>query len=110
MEIDGRWAGAWVRVLRGDSPWPKQTTAPEEDRAAAPPPPATRGSRAWALAVLGIGADATADEVKRAFRAAALLTHPDRGGDDAAFIDAKRALDVALAAATGTRKRGKRAR
>jgi hypothetical protein len=104
VETDSRWAGAWVRVLRGDKPWPK----PREPRASAPPPAITRGSRAWALSVLGVGPEATADEVKRAFRAAALTTHPDRGGDEAAFIDAKRAHDVALAALDGSGKRRRR--
>jgi DnaJ-domain-containing protein 1 len=105
VEIDGRWAGAWVRVLRGDKPWPK----PREEKASVAPQSAiAKGSRAWALSVLGVGPEATADEVKRAFRAAALTTHPDRGGDEAAFIDAKRAHDVALAALDGTKRRRRR--
>jgi curved DNA-binding protein CbpA len=58
--------------------------------------------------VLGLAPGATADEIKRAFRAVALRTHPDRGGEDAAFIDGKRALDVALAAATGKARRRRR--
>jgi len=107
VEIDGRWAGAWVRVLRGDAPWPK---AREKTEGAAPKQSTPKGSRPWALGVLGLGADATAEELKRAFRAVALRTHPDRGGDDAAFIDAKRALDVALAAANGTKRKKRRAR
>lgn len=107
VEIDARWAGAWVRVLRGDAPWPK---AKEKTGEAAPKQETPRGSRPWALEVLGVGAEATADEIKRAFRAAALRTHPDRGGDEAAFIDVKRALDVALAAADGTKKKRRRAR
>jgi hypothetical protein len=95
-EIDGRWAGAWVRVLRGEPPWPK----PREGAGGEHAPRAVavaKGSRAWAREVLGIGAEATEDDIKRAFRAKAIETHPDRGGDQAAFIDAKRALDVALA-------------
>lgn len=41
------------------------------------------GSRA--RAVLGVGHHATADAVRRAFRARAKDCHPDRGGDRAAF-------------------------
>lgn len=104
VEIDGRWAGAWVRVLRGDPPWPKA----REDRAEAPKEPANKGSRAWALALLGVGAEAGEGEIKRAFRAAALRTHPDHGGEETAFIEVKRALDVALAAAGGAKKKRRR--
>jgi hypothetical protein len=111
VEIDGRWAGAWVRVLRGDPPWPKARAEEEGEGArVAGKPAAPRGSRPWALGLLGLAMDASAEEIKRAFRVAALRTHPDRGGEDADFIDVKRALDVALGAADGTRKRGKRAR
>jgi curved DNA-binding protein CbpA len=55
--------------------------------------------------VLGLGAEATPEEIKRAFREAALRTHPDRGGDDAAFIDVRRAYEVALGAAGKKRRR-----
>jgi len=41
------------------------------------------GRRARAL--LGVDIDADADEVRRAFRAQALVTHPDRGGDRITF-------------------------
>jgi len=109
VEIDARWAGAWVRLLRGDAPWPKPRAAragEEEEGAshgAAAPMPA--GTKPWALAVLGLAAGASAEDVKRAFRVMALRTHPDRGGDAASFVDVKRAYDVALIAATTPRKR-----
>ena len=105
VEIDARWAGAWVRVLRGDAPWAKPRAEGEAPHAAVKTAPT--GSRAWALSVLGLGKEAGRDEVKRAFRALAQRTHPDRGGDDAAFIEAKRAHDVALAAADGKRRRSR---
>jgi hypothetical protein len=109
VEIDARWAGAWVRVLRGDPPWPKpRVPRPEgEPRAstATPPPATAKGSRAWALGVLGLEPAVTSVEIKRAFRSIALRTHPDRGGDQAAFVEARRAYDVALAAAESPRRR-----
>jgi hypothetical protein len=94
-----------VRVLRGDPPWPKPREAGAPREAVAKPAPA--GSKTWALGVLSLAPGATAEEIKRAFRAAALRTHPDRGGDEAAFIEVRRALEVALAAVEG---RGRRRR
>jgi DnaJ domain len=41
------------------------------------------GRRARAL--LGVDIDADSDEIRRAFRARALVTHPDRGGDRISF-------------------------
>lgn len=38
-----------------------------------------------ARAVLGVAEHATHDEIRRAFRARALATHPDRGGDRSEF-------------------------
>lgn len=105
MEADARWAGAWVRVLRGDPPWPKPSPRRAGNESGGHAPAAPAGSKAWALGVLGLAPAATPEEIKRAFRAIALRTHPDRGGDDASFIDAKRAHDVALAAAEAPRRR-----
>jgi DnaJ domain len=104
VEIDGRWAGACVRIARGEDPWPK----PRADRAQGEAPrvaPSPAGSKAWARALLGVAPGAGQDEIKRAFRALALRTHPDRGGEEGAFIDAKRALDVALATPEARRRR-----
>lgn len=94
VEIDGRWAGAWVRVQRGEAPWPK----PKEERGERVELAAPHGSRAWALGVLGLPMGSSSEEVKRAFRSLALRTHPDRGGEASAFMDARKALDVALSA------------
>src|SRR5262249_3204416 len=76
VETEGRWAGAWVRVLRGEPPWPKlrQGNARRDDVERLRP----RGSKTWALALLGLAPEATEEEIKRAFREAALRTHPDR--------------------------------
>jgi hypothetical protein len=107
VETDGRWAGAWVRVLRGEPPWPKprDTTVPR-----ASPPERPRAGRAWALATLGLTEGASEEDVKRAFRAAALRTHPDRGGDDAAFIEAKRAAETLARTSSQASKKKRRRR
>ncbi len=45
--------------------------------------------------VLGIGKDASADEIKKAFRRAAVKHHPDKeGGDEAKFKEINEAYDV----------------
>lgn len=49
-----------------------------------------------ALEVFGLGADATADDVRRAYRRGARKAHPDKGGSDAAFIDLQAQRDRAL--------------
>lgn len=104
VEIDGRWAGACVRIARGEDPWPKpRAERPQGETQRVESAPV--GGKAWARALLGIAPDAAPDEIKKAFRALALRTHPDRGGEEAAFIDAKRALDVALAAPEKRRRR-----
>lgn len=44
--------------------------------------------------VLGVGKDASADELKKAFRRAAIEHHPDRGGDEAKFKEVNEAYEV----------------
>jgi molecular chaperone DnaJ len=44
--------------------------------------------------ILGIGKDASADEIKKAFRKAAIEHHPDRGGDEAKFKELNEAYEV----------------
>ena len=95
VETEPRWAAAWGRILRGDPAWPSRPN-PRRVSGEAAPPPAPTGSVPWAHGVLGIAKGATLPEIRRAFRLLALETHPDRGGDDGAFIAAKRAYDVAL--------------
>jgi len=87
--IDGRWAGAWVRVRAGLPPFPSR--APRDP--AAPRPAAVADPHR----VLGVVPGASLGEVKAAFREKALAHHPDRGGTDEAFIAVKRAYDAAIA-------------
>lgn len=44
--------------------------------------------------VLGVGKGASADEVKKAFRRAAIEHHPDKGGDEAKFKEINEAYEV----------------
>ncbi|HWB38717.1 MAG TPA: molecular chaperone DnaJ [Candidatus Saccharimonadales bacterium] len=44
--------------------------------------------------VLGVGKDASADEIKKAFRKAAIEHHPDRGGDEDKFKEINEAYEV----------------
>lgn len=44
--------------------------------------------------VLGVSKDASADELKKAFRRAAIEHHPDRGGDEAKFKEVNEAYEV----------------
>lgn len=44
--------------------------------------------------VLGIGKSASADEIKKAFRRAAVEHHPDKGGDEAKFKEINEAYEI----------------
>ena len=44
--------------------------------------------------VLGVNKDASADEIKKAFRRAAVEHHPDRGGDETKFKEINEAYEV----------------
>lgn len=63
-----------------------------EPRAAVRPAQAV----ADAFALLGLPLDATAKAITKAFRLAALKTHPDRGGSDVAFAAVMNAKTIAL--------------
>src|ERR1700712_928517 len=44
--------------------------------------------------VLGVKKDASADEIKKAFRRSAIEHHPDKGGDEAKFKEVNEAYEV----------------
>src|SRR6185312_12064649 len=44
--------------------------------------------------ILGVGKDASPDEIKKAFRRAAIEHHPDRGGDETKFKEVNEAYEV----------------
>jgi hypothetical protein len=51
--------------------------------------------------VLGVANDAGPHEIRRAFRARALVTHPDHGGDGGSFAELVAALDALDVGAPG---------
>ncbi len=83
IEIDGLWARAWKRMLRGQPPWPSQ--ASREPRAPRANVSAHPEDNASIWSVLGVSAHVTDAELKTAYRKKAMATHPDRGGDAEAF-------------------------
>jgi hypothetical protein len=88
-EIEAKWARAWVRVRAGQAPWPAGRARGDDPARPRPSPPMPT-----ARSILGVAADATEEEIKRAFHALALATHPDRGGDAASFMRVKSAYDA----------------
>lgn len=73
--VEPYWARAWTRVLRGERPPKKPVAKIRIER------PIVRS--AWEH--LGLTPKATLAEVKAAFRARALVLHPDHGGDPDEF-------------------------
>ncbi|MCA9614183.1 MAG: DnaJ domain-containing protein [Myxococcales bacterium] len=94
-EIDWRWARGWNRILRGQDPF-----SPADLRAldGVVAPKTRRGPRP-PREVLGVGKDASLDEVKAAFRKRAFETHPDRGGDPEEFREVHEAYERLVAKA-----------
>ncbi|MBL9026566.1 MAG: J domain-containing protein [Myxococcales bacterium] len=104
--IDSRWARAWLRALRGETPTVDQKAEPVK-----PNPGGSAGpTRASVWAILGLPPEATVDEIKRAYRRRALETHPDRGGDAEVFRAVQSAYERALIKRQKGDKRPKRKR
>ena len=96
-EIESSWARAWSNILIGKDPWPSSQAASEGEEA----PKARAVSNATSIwQTLGLDSGATVAEIKRAYRARALQTHPDRGGSAEGF----RALQTAYESALQRRK------
>jgi hypothetical protein len=113
LEIEARWARACVRVMRGQEPFTlaermaalsgeRRPPRVKKDGAASPP------ASAWQ--VLGVEPSASVLEIKSAYRARALETHPDRGGDPNAFRALHRAYESAIARRAKAARRPKRKR
>jgi hypothetical protein len=114
VEIDGRWARAWSRVLVGQPAWTeRQNQAVAEGTASehAVPPVMTARRRAASIwETLGVPAGASVEEIKKAFRARARETHPDHGGDAVRFRAVKAAYAEAIRRREKADKRPRRAR
>jgi DnaJ domain len=107
-ELPPRWARAWARVLLGQAPWVVRARGTAETSGAPPTRTPTAGPSIWKT--LGLSSTATADELKRAYRARALATHPDRGGDPEAFRAVQSAFEEARHRLARKRPARKRAR
>lgn len=97
--IEPYWARAWKQVLRGGTPVPPRASPPRNTATQA-----AGQTSAWS--VLGLAPGADRSEVKQAFRKRALETHPDHGGDPAAF----RELQAAYLKLMARFKKGERPR
>lgn len=106
IEIEARWARAWGRVLVGEAPWTDKKSvdaAPGASRSAA----SGESPRASVWAVLGVGPEVTASDLKRAFRKRALERHPDHGGTAEAFRELQRAYEEAQRRIARPRRRAR---
>jgi hypothetical protein len=93
VEIDARWANAWLRMLSDLPPFPR----PRPEKPPAPAAPVgTPANNPSLWEILGISSKAPLEEIKAAYRKRALETHPDHGGDPSAFRALVRAYQMAL--------------
>lgn len=99
IELEPRWARAWARILVGQPPWREKKIAGDAEsgaRHSSKRRPTKETPRASVWAILGIPAQSSVTEIKRAYRKRALETHPDHGGDPEAFRTVQRAYEEAL--------------
>lgn len=105
QDVEPLWARAWIRIQAGLPPFPEKKARPRPEE---PPPGRSRRARrpdlpagvdpaACPFSMLGLPPTASVPEIKRAFRRLALETHPDQGGDPAAFIRVRWAYEEASA-------------
>jgi hypothetical protein len=97
---DPLWARAWMRILRGQDPFPSKASRQPRSGAGAARPVSEPGS-IWEL--LGVSKDATLAELKAAYRKRAIELHPDRGGDAETFRRLLAAYDEAVRRASRPR-------
>jgi hypothetical protein len=93
LEIDSGWARAWASVLVGKEPWAGQRAAAEQS---APIRARVAPTKQSIWQTLGLAADATLLDIKRAYKKRALETHPDRGGAADDFRAVQSAYEAAL--------------
>jgi DnaJ-like protein len=92
-EIESSWARAWSNILVGKQPWPSSGAAATSNEA----PKMRATSNAISIwQTLGLNSSATVVEIRQAYRARALQTHPDRGGSAEEFRAVHRAYEAAL--------------
>ena len=101
-DIDSAWARAVNRTLRGQSPF-TETQAKVLEGGKVEKAVKVEPASIWTT--LGITPEATLKDIKAAFRAKALLTHPDQGGDAEAYQAVREAYAEAL-----TRRRAREVR
>jgi len=94
--IEGRWAGAWVRVREGRDPFVSRAPKTIETETQKPRTP---------YDVIGVPITATLLQVKAAFRKKATEHHPDKGGDPNAFIALMRAYETIIDRRSRPRRR-----
>jgi hypothetical protein len=103
VEGDVLWARAWLRILRGEPPWPSKasfgTDARERSGASA-----EASVSIWTQ--LGVAPNVSETELKAAYRQRAFETHPDRGGAEEAFRAVVRVYQEALKRIRRPRRRG----
>ena len=93
-EIESSWARAWSNILIGKEPWPRAGNASAGDEA---PKARAATNRTSIWQTLGLEPTANLAEIKQAYRARALESHPDRGGTAEAFRALQSAYESALA-------------
>jgi hypothetical protein len=97
VTIEPGWARAWAAILAGQPPFTgRGAPDPRTASPGAPPVRGAEGDRTSIWSTLGLTARASSAEIKAAYHARALETHPDRGGDPEAFRQVQLAYEQAL--------------